>query len=71
LRRVESLRDILTSEGRTPAQGALAWLWARSPRTVPIPGFRTVAQAEENAGALAKGPLTAGQMTEVEQVLDR
>ncbi|MDN0194581.1 aldo/keto reductase [Streptomyces sp. S.PNR 29] len=71
LARVDALRDILTSEGRTPAQGALAWLWARSPRTVPIPGFRSVAQAEENAGAMAKGPLTAAQMAEVERILGR
>ncbi|MEU3098821.1 aldo/keto reductase [Streptomyces sp. NPDC006967] len=69
LARVEALRDVLTSEGRTLAQGALAWLWARSPRTVPIPGFRSVAQAEENAGALEKGALTGEQMTEVERVL--
>ncbi|PWE07254.1 aldo/keto reductase [Streptomyces sp. BSE7F] len=71
LARVDALRDILTSGGRTLAQGALAWLWARSPRTVPIPGFRSVAQAEENAGALAKGPLTEQQMTEVERILQR
>ncbi|MEU5462426.1 aldo/keto reductase [Streptomyces althioticus] len=71
LARVDALRDILTSGGRTLAQGALAWLWARSPRTVPIPGFRSVAQAEENAGALAKGPLTEQQMAEVEEVLGR
>jgi len=55
----ESVRAIrraldLGGGGRTLAQGALAWLWARSPRTVPIPGFRTVAQAEENAGARTK-----------------
>ncbi|RMB87059.1 aldo/keto reductase [Streptomyces shenzhenensis] len=71
LARVDALRDVLTSDGRTPAQGALAWLWARSPRTVPIPGFRSVAQAEENAGALAKGPLTAGQLDEVDRILGR
>jgi aryl-alcohol dehydrogenase-like predicted oxidoreductase len=71
LARVEALRDILTSGGRTPAQGALAWLWARSPRTVPIPGFRSVAQAEENAGALEKGPLTGDQLAEVERILGR
>ncbi|MEU0910120.1 aldo/keto reductase [Streptomyces althioticus] len=71
LARVDALRDILTSGGRTLAQGALAWLWARSPRTVPIPGFRSVAQAEENAGALAKGPLTEQQMAEVERILQR
>ncbi|CAL9580081.1 aldo/keto reductase [Streptomyces sp. Tu 3180] len=71
LARVDALRDVLTSGGRTLAQGALAWLWARSPRTVPIPGFRSVAQVEENAGALEKGPLTDEQMTEVERILAR
>ncbi|MFJ9818057.1 aldo/keto reductase [Streptomyces sp. NPDC101151] len=69
--KVDALRDILTSDGRTPAQGALAWLWARSPRTVPIPGFRSVAQAEENAGAIAKGPLSAGQSAEIDRLLGR
>ncbi|MFJ9242948.1 aldo/keto reductase [Streptomyces sp. NPDC101776] len=69
--RVDALREILTSDGRTPSQGALAWLWARSPRTVPIPGFRSVAQAEQNAGAIAKGPLTASQLAEVDRVLGR
>ncbi|MFJ2826368.1 aldo/keto reductase [Streptomyces sp. NPDC087263] len=71
LARVDALRDILTSNGRTLAQGALAWIWARSPRTVPIPGFRSVAQVEENAGAIAEGPLTAEQLTEVDRVLGR
>jgi aryl-alcohol dehydrogenase-like predicted oxidoreductase len=55
--------------GRTLAQGALAWLWARSQVTVPIPGFRTVAQVEENAGALALGPLTQAQLDEIAGVL--
>ncbi|GAA3810701.1 aldo/keto reductase [Streptomyces chiangmaiensis] len=71
LGRVEALRDVLTSDGRTPAQGALAWIWARSPRTVPIPGFRSVAQAEENAGAIAKGPLTPRQLAEADRILGR
>lgn len=63
--RVDALREILTSDGRTLAQGAIAWVWARSDRTIPIPGFRNVAQAEQNAGALAFGPLTPEQMKEV------
>ncbi|MEV5142845.1 aldo/keto reductase [Streptomyces sp. NPDC052727] len=71
LARIDAVRDILTGDGRSLAQGALAWLWARSPRTVPIPGFRTVAQAEENAGALAKGPLTAAQLAEIDRLLGR
>ncbi|CAL9318625.1 aldo/keto reductase [Streptomyces olindensis] len=69
--RVDALREVLTSEGRTLAQGALAWLWARSPRTIPIPGFRSVAQAEENAGALEKGALTGAQLAEVDRLLGR
>jgi aryl-alcohol dehydrogenase-like predicted oxidoreductase len=71
LARVDALKDVLTSDGRTLAQGALAWLWARSPRTIPIPGFRSVAQAEQNAGALAKGPLTAEQLADVDRILGR
>jgi aryl-alcohol dehydrogenase-like predicted oxidoreductase len=71
VRRVEALRDILTSDGRTPAQGALAWIWARSPCTVPIPGFRSVAQAEDNAGAIAKGPLASEQLAEIDRILGR
>ena len=38
---------------------------------MPIPGFRTVAQAEDNAGALAKGPLSATQFAEIEALLGR
>ena len=71
LKRLDAIRQILTSNGRTLAQGALAWLWARSPQTLPIPGFRTVAQVEENAGAMQFGPLTPEQMQEIEGLLAR
>ncbi len=67
----DAIRDILTSGGRTVAQGALAWIWARSPRTLPIPGIRTVRQAEENAAAMRFGPLTPAQMAEIEAILGR
>ncbi|GAA1364075.1 aldo/keto reductase [Streptomyces beijiangensis] len=67
--KVEAVRDVLTSGGRTPGQGALAWLWARSPRTVPIPGFRSVAQAEQNAAALNQGPLSEGELAEIGRIL--
>ena len=66
---MSAIRDVLESDGRTLAQGALAWLWARSPRTVPIPGFRTVSQAEENAGAMALGPLSDDQLKEIAKLL--
>ena len=38
---------------------------------MPIPGFKTVAQVEENCGALAAGPLTPEQMAEIDRILDR
>jgi aryl-alcohol dehydrogenase-like predicted oxidoreductase len=71
LRQVDQLREVLTSGGRTPAQGAIAWIWARSKRAVPIPGFKTVAQVQENAGAMEFGPLRREEMQEVDQILER
>lgn len=69
LDRVAAVREVLRSGGRTLAQGSLAWIWARSGSTVPIPGCRTVAQIEENAGAMAHGPLTPAELAEVERLL--
>ncbi len=69
--KLDSIRDVLTSNGRTLAQGALAWLWARSEKTIPIPGFKTVKQVEENCGAMQFGPLTPEQMTEIDTILGR
>jgi aryl-alcohol dehydrogenase-like predicted oxidoreductase len=69
LGRVASVRDVLTSDGRTLAQGALGWILARHGATVPIPGCRTVTQAEDNAGVLAAGPLSPGAMAEIAGLL--
>jgi aryl-alcohol dehydrogenase-like predicted oxidoreductase len=69
LDRISAVREALTADGRTLAQGALGWLWARSETTIPIPGFRTVAQVEENAGALRLGPLPPDRFAEVEKLL--
>jgi aryl-alcohol dehydrogenase-like predicted oxidoreductase len=71
LNKVEAVRAILTSEGRSVAQGAIAWLWARSDKNIPIPGFRNLQQVKDNCGALEKGPLKPEQMAEIETLLDR
>ena len=71
LKKRDAVREILTSNGRTLAQGALAWNWARSEKTLPIPGFRTVAQVTENAGAMKFGPLSADQVREIAKILGR
>jgi aryl-alcohol dehydrogenase-like predicted oxidoreductase len=69
LGRLAAIRDILTSGGRTLAQGSLAWVMARG--AIPIPGFKSLAQAEDNAGALAHGPLTPAQLAEIDALLAR
>jgi aryl-alcohol dehydrogenase-like predicted oxidoreductase len=71
LARVDAVREVLRSGGRTLAQGAIGYLWGRSDKTIPIPGCRTVAQVEENVGALAHGPLTKDQVAEVDALLGR
>ncbi len=69
LARVDAIRGLLTGGGRTLAQGALCWLLARSPRAVPIPGTRTVAQAEQNAAPIKLGPLPPADMAEIARLL--
>jgi aryl-alcohol dehydrogenase-like predicted oxidoreductase len=71
LKRLNAVRELLQSDGRTLVQGALAWIWARSQNTLPIPGFRTVTQVNDLAGALAFGPLKESTMLEIENVLQR
>lgn len=68
---LDVVRDLLQTGGRTLAQGAIGWLWARSPRSLPIPGFRTEAQVRDNAGALEKGPLPADVMDAIEARITR
>jgi len=68
--RLDGIRELITAGGRTIAQGALAWIWAQSPNTLPIPGFRTVAQVQDNVGALEFGPLGVETLQEVDNLVN-
>ena len=48
---IEWLKDFATKKNATPAQIALAWLLAKSPNIVPIPGTRNTEHLLENLGA--------------------
>jgi aryl-alcohol dehydrogenase-like predicted oxidoreductase len=50
---VDQLAVIAAGKGATPAQIALAWLLARKPWIVPIPGTTKLHRLEENLGAIA------------------
>lgn len=49
---VDLLRKITERKNATPAQIALAWLLARKPWIVPIPGTRKLDRLSENLGAV-------------------
>jgi len=66
---VDALREVFTSGGRTMAQGALCYILGLDARMVPIPGIRTVKQAEDNAGALAHGPMSAAEIEQVQAIV--
>lgn len=51
-------------------QIALAWLLAREPFIVPIPGTRRTSRIAENAGAAAVA-LSADEMADLDQLAER
>ncbi len=71
LKQVDALREVLTARGHTLAQASLAYIWALDERMVPIPGFKTIQQVEENAGALELGPLSKEQMHQINEISGR
>jgi pyridoxine 4-dehydrogenase len=58
--------EIATAHDATPGQVALAWLLARSPVMLPIPGTGSVAHLEENIAA-AELKLTADELARLDQ----
>ena len=63
---VDLLKRAAGEKGATPAQIALAWLLAKRPYIVPIPGTTKLHRLEENIGA-ANVQLTADDLSEIEQ----
>lgn len=69
LKQIDFLREVLTSQGHTLAQAALAYILALDERMVPIPGFKSVQQVDENDGVLQRGPLNDEQMGQIAEIL--
>ena len=66
---VDLLRDLGAARGASPAQMALAWLLARRPWIVPIPGTTKLARLDENLGAAAVA-LSPGDVAAIEAAAD-
>jgi aryl-alcohol dehydrogenase-like predicted oxidoreductase len=63
----DQLRSISNDVGATPAQVALAWLLAKGPDVVPIPGTKRVSRLEENIAADGV-ELTADQLARLDDL---
>jgi aryl-alcohol dehydrogenase-like predicted oxidoreductase len=67
---VAKVEELATKKGCTPSQLALAWVMAREPFIVPIPGTKHRKYLEENAGA-ASVRLSADDLAAIEAVFPR
>lgn len=67
LRCADEVREIAADVGATAAQVALAWLLAKGPDIVPIPGTKRVTRLEENVGADAL-ELTPDQLARLDRL---
>ncbi|OJF10240.1 aldo/keto reductase [Couchioplanes caeruleus] len=67
---VELVGQVAKAHDATPAQVALAWLLARRPSLVPIPGTRRLSRLDENIGATALS-LSDADMTALSEAATR
>lgn len=67
---VEVVQQLAAEQGVTPAQVALAWLLAKAPWIVPIPGTTKLHRLEENLGA-ADVTLSPEALNHINQTLAR
>lgn len=65
---LDHVKKIAADRGATPAQIALAWLLAKAPFIVPIPGTTKLHRLEENLGA-ADIALSPKDLAEIEALL--
>ena len=66
---VDELRVFASARGLSNAQVALAWLLAKHPHVVPIPGTRRIAYLEQNASAVELA-LSAADIAELDRLFD-
>ncbi len=67
---VDHVAELADANGATPGQVALAWLLARQPWIVPIPGTRRTSRIQENAGS-TQLPLSADELADLDTLAQR
>lgn len=66
---LELIRTKAKEKDATPAQISLAWMLAKRPYIVPIPGSRKLSRLQENLGA-AEIELTKEEVAQIDDALD-
>ena len=66
---LELIQTKAKEKDATPAQISLAWMLAKRPYIVPIPGSRTLSRLQENLGA-AEIVLTKEEVAQIDDALD-
>ncbi|NUN68190.1 MAG: L-glyceraldehyde 3-phosphate reductase [Bacteroidetes bacterium] len=69
LAKVRALNDIAQQRGQTLAQMALAWVLKDERVTSVLIGASKPSQVTDAAGALSRGPFTAGELAAIEAIL--
>ena len=64
---LDGVKAVAAEQGATPGQVALAWLLAKGPQVVPIPGTKRPERVAENAGA-GDVVLTPAQVAALDQL---
>ena len=67
---VDLVREWATRKNATPAQIALAWLLAKKPWIVPIPGTTKLKRLDEDLGALSV-PFTSEDLGEIDEAASK
>ena len=67
---VDLLKDFASTKNATPTQIALAWLLAKKPWIVPIPGTTKLAHLQENLWAMDY-QFTSGELNQITAEFDR
>src|SRR5436305_8717227 len=70
LKLAETVKELASKKGATPAQLALAWVLAQGKDLIPIPGTKRVRYLEENAGAAAVA-LSAAEREAIDAVFPK
>lgn len=65
---LDEMNELISQYELSLIEAVLGYIWAKDPRTFPIPGAKTKQQILENASCLKKGPISNKLLHEIENI---